>query len=94
MCLTAANAAAVLDHRESAAPARGYTCTRHHAGYIMPGDLWRPDPGGAPHTVTDVVRHDGQVTVTDQYGAVYRYPAGSLIPTAVPDPLRPSRPGT
>ena len=87
MCLTVANAAVVLDHREVAPPARGYTRTRHHAGYLMPGDLWRPVPGGRPHTVTDVDRHDGQVTLTDQYGTAYRYPADGLIPTAVPDQI-------
>ena len=87
MCLTVANAAAVLDHREVPPPARGHTRTRHHAGHLMPGDLWRPGPGEQPHTVTDVDRHNGHVTLTDQYGTAYRYPADGLISTAVPDPI-------
>ena len=87
MCLTVANAAAVLDHQDVRPPARGYTCTRHHAGHLMPGDLWRPGPDGQPHTVTGIVRHNGRVTLIDQYGSGYRYPADGLIPTAVPDPI-------
>ena len=87
MCLTVANAATVLDHREVPPPARGYTRTRHHAGHLMPGDLWRPGPGGQPHTVIDVVRHNGDVTLTDLYGTAYRYPVDGLIPTAVADPI-------
>ena len=87
MCLTVANAAVVLDHREVGPPARGYTRTCHHAGYLMPGDLWRSGPGGQPHTVTGVVHHNGHVTLTDQYGTAYRYPAADLITSAVPDPI-------
>jgi hypothetical protein len=85
MCLTVPNAARDLDHREVAPPARGYARTRRHAGFLMPGDLWRPGPGGQPHTVTGVVHHNGSVTPTHRYRAAYRYPTDGLIPTAVPD---------
>lgn len=93
MCLTRANAAAVLDHQDNAPPARGYTRTQHHAGYLSPGDLWRPDPDGQPHVVTATSRHHGRITLVDQYGRTYPYPADGLIPTALPDPLiNPSAP--
>ena len=61
---TVAIATTVLDHRE-VPPPRGYTRTRHHAVHLLPGDLWRPGPDGQPHTVTDVDRHNGHVTLTD-----------------------------
>ena len=87
MCLTRANATTLLEHRDKTPPARGYTRTQHHAGYLSPGDLWRPDPDGQPHVVTAVGRHHDRITLTDQYGLTYPYPAGGLIPTALPDPL-------
>jgi len=34
MCLTLANAATVLEHLNPGPPARGYTRTLHHAGYL------------------------------------------------------------
>ena len=37
--------------------------------------------------MTGVDHHNGQVTLTDQYGTAYRYPADGLIPTAVPDQI-------
>lgn len=87
MCLTRANATTLLEHRDTTPPAHGYTRTQHHAGYLSPGDLWRPDPGGQPHVVTAVSRHHDRITLTDQYGLTYPYPANGLIPTALPDPL-------
>lgn len=87
MCLTRANAAALLDHFDNAPPSRGYTCTQHHAGYLSPGDLWRPHSDSRPRVVTAVSRHQGRIVLTDQYGMNYAYPADGLIPTALPDPL-------
>lgn len=87
MCLTLANAAAVIDHRCPPPPARSYTRTRHHAGHLTPGDVWRPDPDQQLRTVTAIHHHHGHIALTDQYGATYTYPADGLIPTAVPDPL-------
>jgi hypothetical protein len=52
-----------------------------------PGDKWRPLPDQPPRTVTDIHRHHGVITLTDQYGSTWTYPATSVIPTAVPDPL-------
>lgn len=48
MCLTLANAAAVIDHPDPNPTIRGYTRTRHHAGHLTPGDWWRPEPGQDP----------------------------------------------
>lgn len=87
MTLTLDNAAAVFDHDPSA-PGRGYTRTRHHVGHLTPGDQWRPDPDQPPRTVTAIRRRHGRITLTDQTGVNYIYPADTLIPTAVPDPLR------
>ena len=42
MCLTLANATDIRDHQDTAPPGRGYTRTHHRAGYLEPGDLWRP----------------------------------------------------
>jgi hypothetical protein len=67
---------------------RGYTSTTHHAGHPTPGDQWRPLPDQPPRTVvTDLHRHHGVIVLTDQYGSTWAYPATSVIPTAVPDPL-------
>lgn len=87
MCLTLDNAADVDVHYASDEFGRGYRLTSHHSGYIAPGDLWRPDPSAYPHTVTEVNRKQDQVLLTDQVGATYAYPAGSILPTAVRDPL-------
>ena len=87
MCLTLANAATVLDHRNNAAPTRGYTRTQHHAGHLSPGDLWRPVDGERPHTATLVRRRHNRITLTDQHGNTFTYSAAAVIPTAVPDPL-------
>ena len=43
MCLTLRNAIAVLDHLDGRSPAPGYTRTRHHIGYLDPGDWWFPE---------------------------------------------------
>ncbi len=88
MCLTLDNAADVFDHQNEPAPGRGYTRTRHHVGHLTPGDQWRPDPNRPPCTVTATRRRHGRITLTDQTGVSYPYPAAALIPTAVPDPLR------
>ena len=37
--------------------------------------------------MTEIHRHHGVLTVTDQYGRVYTYPVDAVLPTAVPDPL-------
>jgi len=72
---------------------RGYTRTQHAAGYLSPGGLCRPDPTAKPHVVTAASRHHGHITLADQYGRTYPYPANGLILTALPDPLiNPSRP--
>jgi hypothetical protein len=89
MCLTLANATSVCDHQDSPPPARGYTRTQHHAGYLAPGDLWRPDDDTTgqenPRTVMAVGHHLGQVVLTDQYGIAHRYPPDAVISTAVAD---------
>jgi hypothetical protein len=89
MCLTIANAAAVRDHQDNPPPARGYTRTQHHAGYLAPGDLWRPDGEDdrqeAPRTVMAVGHRSGQVVLTDQFGVDYRYEPDAVISTAVAD---------
>jgi hypothetical protein len=86
MCLTLANAAAVLEHR-AGSTALSYTETLHHVGHLGPGDLWRPTAHEPPHVVTSVRGRGATVTVTDQLGHTYRYPADAMVPTAVRDPL-------
>ena len=88
VCLTLANAATIHHHTDPTGTAvRGYTATSHHAGHLTPGDQWRPLPDQPPRTVTDIHRRHGVITLTDQYGSTWTYPATSVIPTAVPDPL-------
>ena len=95
MCLTLANAAAIRDHQDSPPPGRGYTRTQHHAGYLTPGDLWRPDgeadPTHGPRTVMAVRHREGCVVLTDQYGITYPYPEDAVIATAVADAWSASR---
>jgi hypothetical protein len=86
MCLTLLNAAAVLEYQNGWPRSWGFTRTRHHIGHLSPGDLWCPDPDGAPHTLTSVSRRNGRIELVDQYGVAFRYLAGSIINTAVPDP--------
>jgi hypothetical protein len=89
MCLTLANATDIRDHQDTPPPGRGYTRTHHRAGYLEPGDLWRPDDeriiAQRPHTVMAVSRAPGHVVLTDQFGVSFRYPADSVIPTVVLD---------
>lgn len=85
MSLTLANAVAVLDHRNPTRRARGYTCTTHAAGRLAPGDLWLAVDGEDPRTAVLVRRNRDRITVTDQYGVKFIYPAGAVIATAVPD---------
>ncbi len=86
MCLTIANAAAIRGHQDNPPPARGFTRTRHHAGYLAPGDLWRPgDDKRWPHTVMTVSHHHDIVVLTDQYGVEFAYSANAVIPTVVLD---------
>ena len=89
MCLTLANATDIRDHQDNPPPERGYTRTHHRAGYLEPGDLWRPDEGqasgGRPHTVMAVSRGTGQVVVTDQFGVSFRYSADCIVRTVVLD---------
>jgi hypothetical protein len=94
MCLTLTNAAAIIDHQPNRRPAsRGYTRTWHSAAELSPGDLWRPDPDQAPHTVTEVHRTRDRksrhrwVTLVDQYAQPYSYRSDDLVPTAIPDPM-------
>ena len=91
MCLTLGNAAAIGHHTQptgtTGGSARGYTATTHHAGHLSPRDQWRPVRDQRPRTVTDIHRRHGVITLTDQYGSTWTYPATGLIPTAVPDPL-------
>ena len=91
MCLTLSNAATVLDHLSSVPPARAYTRTLHHAGHLSPGDLWCAVDGEYPRTAILVHRHHDRITLTDQYGATFAYPAAAVIHTAVPDALPPAR---
>ena len=93
MCLTLANATAIIDHHPSLRPAgRGYTRTAHLACQFSPGDLWRLDPDRDPHTVTEVHRTRDRTTLTDrvtlvdQYAQAYSYRSNELVPTAIPDP--------
>ena len=89
MCLTLANATDIRDHQDNPPPERGYTRTHHRAGYLEPGDLWRPDgeriTAERPHTVLAVSRGSGHVVLTDQFGASFRYAVDSIIPTVVVD---------
>lgn len=91
MSLTVANAAEVLDHCVTPAGTGGFTRTLHHAGYLEPGDLWRPEPSGWPHTVTELRRHAGRVILVDLVGDTYSYPINAVLATAVADPLRSHR---
>ena len=101
MCLTLTNATAVIDHQPSPRPAvRGDTRTWHPAAELSPGDLWRPDPDRDPHTVTEVHHTRDRkgphhwITLVDQYAQPYSYRSHELLPTAIPDPLIVSLPGT
>jgi len=87
MCLTLRNAVTVLDHQDGLPRAPGYTRTRHHIGYLSPGDWWFPGPDSVPHTVTGVQRRDGAIVLTDQFGNSYSGRSDVVISTAVPDPL-------
>jgi hypothetical protein len=93
MCLTLANASAIIDHHPSLRPTgRGYTRTFHHASQLAPGDLWRPDPDQDPHTVTEVHRTRDRrygpdwITLVDQYAQPFRYRSNELVATAIADP--------
>lgn len=90
MSVTIANAAAVHEHHASGC-GRGVTLTTHHIGYLAPGDLFRPDPHGSTRTVTEIHRRRDRVSLTDQMGREYTYPAESVLPTAVADALGPLR---
>ena len=85
MCVTVSNAATVLEHLSPAPRFRGYTRTLHRAGYVSPGDLFRPVDGENPRTVALVRRQGDRITLTDQYGATFCYGSGEIIATAVPD---------
>jgi hypothetical protein len=93
MTLTLHNATAIIDHHHTGRPAtQRYTRTWHHASQLNPGDLWRPDPDQAPHTVTEVHRTrvwngPDQITLVDQYAHPYSYRSNEPVPTAIPDPL-------
>lgn len=87
MCLTLANATAVLDHPPCRPNAVAYTRTLHHIGYLSPGDLWWPVAEGRPRTVSAVGRRGAEITVADQQGTVFAYPCAAVISTAVRDPL-------
>lgn len=91
MSATLANAAAVHEHHASGR-GRGVTLTSHHIGHLAPGDLFRPDPRGSTRTVTEIHRRRDRVSLTDQMGTEYVYPAESVLPTAVTDPLAPVLP--
>lgn len=91
MSVTLANAAAVHEHHASGS-GRGITLTTHHIGHLAPGDLFRPDPRGSTRTVTEIHRRRNRVSLTDQTGTEFTYPAESILPTAVADPLVPVRP--
>ena len=86
MCLTIANAAAIRGHQDNPPPTRGFTRTRHHAGHLAPGDLFRPgDDRTWPHTVMTVRHRPGTVVLTDQFGVEFSYSADAVIPTVVLD---------
>jgi hypothetical protein len=87
MCLTLGNASAVFEHRARPTACGGYTETMHQVGHLAPGDLWRPIADRPPHVVTNIRNRQDTVTITDQLGQVHRYPADTVVPTAVPDPL-------
>lgn len=87
MSLTLANAAEVLDHCPAITPNSGFTRTSHHAGHLSPGDLWRPEQRGRPHTVTELRRHHDEIVLIDQVGQTYGYPINAVLATAVADPL-------
>ena len=87
MCLTLANAATIHHHIDPIGSAvRGYTSTAHHAGHLTSGDQWRPIPDQRPRTVTDIHRHHGVITLTDQYGATWTYPPPASSPPPSPTP--------
>ena len=93
MCLTLANASAIIDHHPALrAAGRGYTRTFHHASQFSPGDLWRPDPDQDPHTVTEAHRTRDRkygpdwITLIDQYARPFRYRSNELVATAIADP--------
>ena len=48
----------------------------------------RPSPDQPPRTVTAIRRRPRRITLTDQHGVNYPYPADTVITTVVPDPLR------
>jgi hypothetical protein len=91
MCLTLGNAAAIGHHTQptvtTGSTARGYTATTHHAGHLTPGDQPLARPGPAAAERHRIHRHRSAIVLTDQYGSTWTYPATSVIPTAVPDPL-------
>lgn len=89
MSLTIDNACEVLDYCVTDTPTGGFTRTSHHAGYLAPGDLWRPGRGDQPHTITELRRSADQITLVDQTGTSYRYRTDAILPTAVADPLVP-----
>ena len=100
MCLTLADATAIIDHYPSLRPAgRAYTRTWHHAAQLSPGDLFRPEPDRDPHTVTEVHRTRDRsngpdwITLIDQYAHPYTYRSNEPVPTAIPDPFVGSRAG-
>jgi hypothetical protein len=55
--------------------------------HLSPGDLWRALDGEYPRTAILVRRHYDVITLTDQYGDTFAYPAAAAVPTAVPDAL-------
>ena len=87
MCVTLANATAVLDHPPCRPNATAYTRTKHHIGYLSPGDLWWPVEEERPRTVSAVHRRGAEITVADQQGVVFAYSRASVVSTAVRDPL-------
>ena len=85
VCVTVSNAVTVLEHLSPAPRFRGYTRTLHRAGYVSPGDLFRPVDGENPRTVVLVRRQGDRISLTDQYGATFGYASTEIIATAVPD---------
>ena len=94
MCLTLANASAIIDHHPSLRPAgRGYTRTFHHASQLSPGDLWRPDPDQDPHTVTEVHRtRDRKTGPTGSPSSTSTPGRSATGPTNSSPPPSPTRP--